>query len=284
VVCTRNRSQSLRRALEKWSEVNPEGLLELIVIDNGSTDDTQDVIASFFQAMPFRIYSFVQMKPGVSAARNLGAEKANGTLIAFTDDDCYPSRNYPMKIIESFNDDAGIAFIGGRVLLYDKEDLAITIQTSREAKEFNAYEVFKAGAIHGANFVINRNILRNDLVFDEDLGPGKKISAAEDTEYIFRILWSGFRGKYDPNVVVYHHHGRKELSEKIKLYRSYAIGRGAYYCKAILSPKSRKVYLNFWLSEFSRDLDKQRFLEVWGALMYIKLLLIKSIKNYLDSS
>ena len=84
IIPTHNRAKSLERAIKSVLEQTYKNL-EVIVIDDGSTDETSSIIKKYQK----RIRYFSQLHSGVSAARNLGLEKSEGTWVAFLDSDDY---------------------------------------------------------------------------------------------------------------------------------------------------------------------------------------------------
>src|SRR5688500_3500637 len=87
IICTRNRADQLRRTLESAAAVDtPEHVSwELLVVDNGSTDHTPEVVESFSGRLPIRRVS--EPEAGLSNARNRGVAEAKGDYICWTDDD-----------------------------------------------------------------------------------------------------------------------------------------------------------------------------------------------------
>lgn len=84
-----NKSKSIARAMDSvMAQTYPDW--ELVVVDDGSTDDSKDIVASYIDS---RIKFYYQTNAGVSTARNNGVEKANGEWIVFLDADDYLTPN-----------------------------------------------------------------------------------------------------------------------------------------------------------------------------------------------
>lgn len=89
---------------------------ELLIINDGSTDGTEEIIQSFSDS---RIRYFKQKNKGVSAARNVGMDHISGEFFCFLDaDDLFTLRGISSRI-NIFNNDASIAFVDGEVLVKD---------------------------------------------------------------------------------------------------------------------------------------------------------------------
>jgi GT2 family glycosyltransferase len=67
--------------------------------------------------------------------------------------------------------------------------------------------------------------------FDTRLGAGQPIGAAEDSDFVYRAHRSGVMVLYDPSIVVFHHHGRRDFAEVKLLQDVYNLGNGALYAK-----------------------------------------------------
>jgi glycosyltransferase involved in cell wall biosynthesis len=271
VICTRNRAAQLEKALLSWCNVDRERLKEIIVVDNGSEDETLEVVENISKNTTIIIRYLYQGVVGVSAARNKGLVSASGEIISFSDDDCYPSTDFISEVVKVFEENPTVGFVGGRVLLFDPTDLPITLQTSEKIIKFPLNKFFRAGLIHGANFSIKSSQVKNRFLFDERFGPGSYLISAEDTDFINRLLWNCVPGIFHPGPVVYHHHGRKTADVAKKLHNSYSIGRGAYYMKCFLNSKTRSACIEHFYSELRRDFDKKRILEIWGAIKFLRV-------------
>src|SRR5262249_47677192 len=152
-----NRYPVLRTCLEHVERLQSPGEWELILVDNGSTDRTSDLLHSFAEKAPFRVTLVYEPRPGLGRARNAGIARASGEIIAFTDDDCYVRPDFLIRILEVFQDE-GVGFMGGRILLYDESDAPITIRPETELRVIEPY-TFIRGELVGANMAARRSLI-----------------------------------------------------------------------------------------------------------------------------
>ncbi|MFE6040526.1 glycosyltransferase family 2 protein [Streptomyces sp. NPDC056452] len=88
VIPTRDKARHLERTLESLTlQELPDGTYEIIVVDNGSTDETPDVIDRYRRLDP-RVRSVTVTQPNRALARNSGIAEATGEIVLFIDDDC----------------------------------------------------------------------------------------------------------------------------------------------------------------------------------------------------
>lgn len=115
VICTRNRAGSLRAGLAELRKMDiaPDVFLEVIVVDNGSTDDSEEVVEDFGRSSPFPVRYVYQRKKGLGYARNAGIEFSVGEIVAFTDDDCFVDPEWLHGIVNEFAADPDLHGIGG---------------------------------------------------------------------------------------------------------------------------------------------------------------------------
>lgn len=255
VVSTRNRVDRLERCVEAFKAIVTEHAWELVIVDNKSDDGTNRYLSTLEESWSngATVIRLFERKAGCSAARNLGWRVARAPLVAFTDDDCYVATDYVDRVLEVFRDSPDIGFLGGRVLLYDPTDYWITVQDADWTYRFEPYTFVWAGLLQGANMACTRALLERLNGFDERFGAGTRFPA-EDVDLAAAAVWTGAPGVYDPRPVVYHHHGRKSQAEADRLMESYDAGRGAYYAKYVLNPRSRAVYRRFWLASIAKEI------------------------------
>src|SRR5262245_8681240 len=88
VVCTQNRAEMLRGALASLFDLATDDFAyEIVVVDNGSTDHTQQVIAVAAAQSCYPLRGVYEPEKGIVPARNRGIREADGRWIAFFDDD-----------------------------------------------------------------------------------------------------------------------------------------------------------------------------------------------------
>jgi glycosyltransferase involved in cell wall biosynthesis len=252
VINTRNRQTVLSSCISALSMVDADNW-QLVIVDNGSTDGTAEYLA----ALPRRIGNAVvvivyEPKKGSAVAKNAGWHSATGDIVAFIDDDCRVTPDFIRSVDQVFSESPEVGVIGGRILLHDPRDQRITILEDMERREYPAYSFIAAGAIQGANIAFRRRTLELIGGFDERLGAGT-LFPCEDIDAVATALWRGIPAAYDPRPTVFHAHGRRAETQYQALMAYYDAGRGVYYIKRIIDPKSRSAYLRAWCNSIWRE-------------------------------
>lgn len=236
LVCTRTRAASLGRLLASLGEAlsaAPLLRIEIIVVDNGSTDDTREVVAAWRASRAERILMMDEPRPGLARARNRAIAAARGAIIAMTDDDCVVHPDYFAALAASFARFAGPMVIGGRILPGDPADLPLTMKTEDHPMIADPGG-FPGGFVMGANLAFTASVAARVGPFDERFGAGAPFVAAEDTDFLFRATRLGIAVRYDPRFAVDHFHGRRDVAEETALLTGYSFGDGALYAKHLL--------------------------------------------------
>jgi glycosyltransferase involved in cell wall biosynthesis len=246
VVCTHNRAYRLGQTLKSLQEMAvPVGLpWELIIVDNNSNDSTEQVINNFTNKFDLNVKYVAERRQGLSYARNMGVQEASGAIIAFTDDDCIVDRHWIASISKEFHSDASIAGIGGRVELYNKLDRPVSIRVHKEKMILSSIDRL-FNLIIGCNMAFVRPVFDEIGMFDTDFGAGSRLASSEDIDFLYRAYKKGLKIIYSPDVLVYHNHGRRSDKQIKALYKGYAIGRGAFYCKHILMTDKAVLHLAY---------------------------------------
>ena len=112
-VCTRNRADSLKRALESLTRLDhPSGIdWGVLVVDNGSTDATADTAMSFADLLTLKVVS--ETRAGLSHARNTALRVARGHHLIFIDDDVTVPPTWLAAYATGFGKYPDAGFFGG---------------------------------------------------------------------------------------------------------------------------------------------------------------------------
>lgn len=215
LICTRNRAATLAQALASHLELDvPAGATrDMIVVDNGSTDDTRGAVEAFAARAPFPVAYLREDREGHSVALNTGCRAARGDAIVFTDDDAFPDRGWLAAIHDTFARRAADWVYGPVVprwesgaapAWYGAHTAQLVACLDRGPTEFVATDPRQHFA--GVNHACRRERLFELGLYREDLGirPGRGSVAGNDDELFARALAAGCRLVYDPRVRVNH--------------------------------------------------------------------------------
>jgi glycosyltransferase involved in cell wall biosynthesis len=280
IICTRDRCQQLVRCLQSVRGITFERPWELIVVDNGSVDETAAVVRQFIGSAGVSAVYVFEPKLGKSNALNTAITIARGQILAFTDDDCYPAQDFLSRVWSAFVDPS-VGYITGRIMLHDPTDYPVTINETTLPLTFPARSLVAVGAVQGANMAFRRRILTDIGGFDPVLGPGTQF-VSEDLDAAGRASAAGWKGRYCPEVIVSHHHGRK-ASDIPRLMKLYGMGAGAYHFKLLLNGHeflwfAKSVYQVRRRSKFS---FRMVLWEPVGIVKYGNLCLVRTFRNWL---
>lgn len=193
---------------------------EIIVVDDGSADDTAAVAGRFPGVTVIR-----QDNGGPAKARNAGWRAASGEVVFFTDSDCVPHPDVLSALAPHFADPA-VAGAGGTYDIANRESLlARLIHLEILARHANmAGDVDFLGSF---NCAFRRNALEKTGGFDETY----RAASGEDNDLSYRVLKLGSRLVFDPRAVVAHFHETSLVKYlrtqyrhgiwRMKLYRSH---------------------------------------------------------------
>lgn len=170
--------------------------LELIVVDNGSTDRTRTIVGEFGD----RLRLVTEPKRGPAAARNRGIREAASEWIAFTDADCVVEQDWLLELVPPLAE-PGVGISSGKITSIEPcnpiERFGERIHDHRTAIEAQnpPYAITM-------NWASRREVLLHAGLFDEDLMRGS------DADLAFRIHALGYRMVYRDSAVVHHRNER----------------------------------------------------------------------------
>ncbi len=220
IIPTYNSRSSLEKLLGSLCrQTYPMDKSEVIVVDDGSLDNTSEMVKREIDKAPFVLKYFFQENKGPAAARNLGIKNSKGDVVVFTDSDCIVSEKWLAELVKGY-DDEQVAATGGSILA-----LPVNSLVSRYCAYIgmNGRPEIKNGIV---SYVITGNAsFRKDILvlirgFDERFYfPG-----GEDPDICRRIITKGYNLIYNPDAIVFNPH-KKNIKELMKTYFNYGKGQ-----------------------------------------------------------
>lgn len=232
VIATMNRASFLDRNLVSISQgsIRPN---EILIADSSNNSETKVVVENWSRALPGVTY-IAGGKIGTSRARNLAVNRASSDLVLITDDDCITHECCIERVITAFQADPGLDCLCGSVLPYGdvKGKVAVAIKSCPERREWKG-KTRPWGIGHSINMSFRREAYLRVGGFDEEMGPGTPLYAAEDLDLIYRVLSSGGKVVYEPGIVIYHDQWRSPSQARLRRV-DYARGTAAFLLKHLM--------------------------------------------------
>ena len=217
VICTRNRATQLAVMLASLCELTvPAGLVwEICIVDNGSSDNTAEVVDRFADRLPVRCVR--EEEPGLSNARNRGVESAHGEYICWTDDDVELDREWLAAYSAMFDEHPEADIFGGRIIpmlqgntpaWFAKLQHRWPLTVLMAKRDFGPDPVpldLDAGVTPwGANYAVRTSSQRR-FRYDPQLGvSSNQKRLGEEAEVIFQMMRAGASGFWTPGALVHH--------------------------------------------------------------------------------
>ena len=232
---TYNGSPTIGRMLQRFCELDqPPCDLEILMIDNGSSDATVIVAQPFVDRLPLKILQ--ERKRGKNRALNHGIKFAKGNLLLFTDDDVLPDRSWLVRAWECAEANKTADLFGGPILPYwDVEPPPFILNSVPLTAAYgitppNLSEgPIPPGAIWGANMFVRKRVFDAGLRFNERVGPsaGNYVMGG-DTEFTVRAALKGYRSWYCPDAQLLHIIAPHQLEKRWLIGRAYKHGKSMY--------------------------------------------------------
>ena len=195
-----NRPQEVRELLESFEMLDFRDGFEIVIIEDGSTETSEHVVAEFSQKVSISYYFKSNSGPGDS--RNFGMEQAKGNYFIILDSDCLLPPHY-LKVVDSFLNKNFHHCFGGADAAHKN------FTPLQKAINYAMTSFFTTGGIRGNKTSVNSfeprsfNMGISKEAFEKTRGFAK-IHPGEDPDLSQRILKAGFKTTFLPDAFVYH--------------------------------------------------------------------------------
>ncbi|WP_373231289.1 glycosyltransferase [Cohnella sp.] len=252
IICTYTRARLLRQTLHSLEHLQDIKNAEVIVVDNGSRDDTSSVVREFTRRLTPKAhirYVFEHRK-SLSIARNTGIEHARGSIVAFLDDDAIPTADWLSSLCAAFERYPNAAAVGGMIqphfetfrpdwLIKQLEQPFAIIHLGDKERKYPR-KLYPCGA----NLAIRKDALGDSLRFPASLGSkGNSLLSREESWLFSQLRKKGGELYYIPRMKVTHFIGAERLCpEWIKsryYYQGAALAGGEFNLVQRIGIKSR---------------------------------------------
>jgi glucosyl-dolichyl phosphate glucuronosyltransferase len=212
VVATRNRRASLELLLGSLACLEAPEAFEAIMVDNGSTDGTADMLGR--ARVPFALVAVREPVAGKSRALNRGLGHASGDLIVFTDDDVLPRCDWLVRLAQAAHRHPGANVFGGRVEA-DGPGVPAWIRQSFNLQEMllsqhdlgDRERAYPPGRYPiGPNMAVRRSAWQlSGAAWPLDMGPGTRLPLGDERGFLAQISGCAAGDRiYVPDAIVRH--------------------------------------------------------------------------------
>lgn len=240
IIPTRNRSKLLGGALKsiKNQSLSIESF-EVIVVDNGSNDDTKCIVESYKESLTNLRYEFVP-EPGLHEGRHAGLAASRGDILIYVDDDIEAFPQWLETYVDVFSDKS-VSMAGGNnipkflieppqwlLALWERSlsDEGRILSALSLSEHFGDRREFSPHLVWGCNFAIRKSILLECGGFHPDGLPKELIRYRGDGETSVSqyIVDQGLKCIFDPEASVYHKVTAGRMTHTYFRDRGYAQG------------------------------------------------------------
>ena len=230
-LCTHNHAARLRQTLLDLQRLEaPKSAWELLIVDNGCTDETPALLAACEWPLNWNVRVAREPRLGLSNARNRAIRSASGEYLVFIDDDETPIptwlKAYEKLVLakspDAFGSRIEVMFADERPAWLADELLGFLGQLDRSRDTIRLSD--PRDFFHGGNFGIRKSVCDKIGDFDTDLGrTGSNNTGGEEVDFYRRLLGQGLNVWWTPDATIYH----RVQADKLK--RSYF--RDLHYCQ-----------------------------------------------------
>ena len=268
IIPTANRSGLLAKTLQSLLQCSGCRGYDVIVVDNGSTDDTAAVVESFRNRFSQLRY-FYDATPGLHTGRHIGMREAQTDILSFLDDDVVVMPTWSTAVLLAF-ETPDVAMVGGKNLPEFECDppqwlMEFWQENRRGERKFGPLSIIDLGnevkeinpkMIWGCNFSIRKSVLEAAGGFHPDSMPEELIHLRGDGEtYVSEyVSGAGLKAVYHPMASVYHYVPKSRMT--------HAYLQRRYFNQGISDSFTHLRQFNGDLAAASKNLD-QRVKQFW---------------------
>lgn len=200
---------------------------ELIIIDQNNNHKIKHIVDNFSH-LNIKLY---KSDIGLSKGRNKGLQYANGSIVAFPDDDCFYDRDLLKNANDFFLKHPDYTLLTGKTIDFKTKEISagkiINISCDMKCSKF--------GGSSTSLFINRENLNPNYLHFDEKFGLGAFYKCEEENDLIATILNKGYKGRYEPDLITIFHPKKDADFENYTRAYNNGFGLGAFIAKHIFS-------------------------------------------------
>jgi glycosyltransferase involved in cell wall biosynthesis len=225
VIPTYNRRESLARTLAGLVSGGPYPVpLDVVVVDDGSTDGTREWVAA--QAFPFSVRTLQQANAGPAVARTTGLSAAAGELILFLDDDVEPLPGLVGEHLAAHGERRDRVVMGPLGSLPSYPQPWVAWEQRQVEKQYRAMAAGRWQPTFRQFWTGNASVAREHLVAAGGFDP--TFLRAEDVELALRMHRRGLSFQFNPRARVLHH-ARRSLDSWCEMHRRYGALEGRLF-------------------------------------------------------
>lgn len=251
IVPSYNRQDEIQELIHSFIQLDfPNERFELIIVDDSSTDGTDQLVTRFQTDSKINLRYLSQRHEGPGAARNLGMEKARGDFFIFVDSDCTVDKNWLRAIDHELQDSNADAFGGPDSYREDFPPLLKAINYSMTSflttGGIRGHKRKKLGKFYPRSFNMG---LRREVY--QKIGGFGSLRHGQDIEFSNRIINSGAKIAHIENAIVFHKR-RTSIAKFFKQVFNWSVARINLYKidRAMLEPVHALPALGLWLTIF----------------------------------
>jgi glycosyltransferase involved in cell wall biosynthesis len=227
IIPTYNRSSLLEETLDALCrQTAPHYLGEVIIINDGSTDLTDEVVDGFSDRLPIRY--FRQARSGVSSARNRGLREASSSVVLLLDDDVVPSSQLIAEHVSFHTETPAVnAVLLGYVVWHPKVRVTPFMRWYGEYGALFGYAMLKENQPAPARFLYTCNVsFKTEFILAHG-GFNETLTVLEDHELGYRLAKSGMKMIFRKSPLGYHNQAFTFEQACMRLQR-YSTGLDAF--------------------------------------------------------